>query len=128
MKQELIHKELSYRIIGLAFEIFNVIGPGHPEKYYQRAFEVLLRRESMQFKKQEYVPFDFKKNAIGKNFIDLIVEAEVIIELKVGERFTRSDFDQANRYLKYTGLKLCLLILFSKKGVLYKRVLNIYPR
>jgi len=125
---ELLHKELSYKLVGIAFEIFNAIGPTHPEKYYQNAYEELLKRDLLPFKKQVYVPLEFNNKVIGKNFIDLIVDEKILIEFKVGDRFTKFHFDQVGRYLKYTGLQLGLLILFSANGVVNKRVLNIYPK
>jgi GxxExxY protein len=125
---ELLHKELSYKLVGLAFEVFNILGPGHIEKYYQNGFEELLNREKISFKKQLYVPLEFNNKVIGKNFVDLIIEDTVIIEFKVGERFTKFHFEQTTHYLKHTSKQLGLLILFAPKGVLYKRVLNIYPK
>lgn len=126
--QDLVHKELSFKLVGLSFEVFNVLGPGHLEKYYQNAFEELLKREKLSFKKQVYVPLEFNRKIIGKNFIDLIVEGKIVIEFKVAERFTKFHFEQTAHYLKHTGHQLGLLVLFSNKEVLYKRVLNLYPR
>jgi len=125
---ELIHKELSYRIIGLTYEVFNILGPGHKEKYYQNALEELLKREKIEFRKQVYVPLEFNNKIIGKNFIDIIVENKIVIELKVGNRLTKFHFDQLNHYLKYTGYQLGILVLFSTEGVSSRRVLNLYPK
>jgi GxxExxY protein len=128
MESELVHKELSYKLIGLAYEVHNVLGPGHIEKYYQKAYEELLNREKITYKRQLYVPLEFHNKIIGKNFIDLLVDENIIIEFKVGDHFTKFHFEQTNHYLKYTTKQLGLLILFSNKGVLHKRILNIYPK
>lgn len=125
---ELIHKDLSYKIVGLAFEVFNGLGPGHKEKYYQNALEELLKRENISYRNQVYVPLEFNKKIIGKNFIDIIIEDKIVVELKVGARLTKYHFDQTNHYLKHTGHQLGLLVLFSSEGVFSRRVLNIYQK
>ena len=71
---------------------------------------------------------EFNRKIIGKNFIDLIIDDKIVIELKVAERFTKFHFEQTTHYLKQTGHQLALLILFSDKEVLFRRVLNLYPR
>ena len=126
--QDLVYKELSFQLVGLAFEAFNILGPGHLEKYYQNAYEELLKREMLSFRKQVYLPLEFNRKIIGKNFIDLIIEDKIVIEFKVAERFTKFHFEQTTHYLKHSGHQLGLLILFSNKEVLYRRVLNLYPR
>src|SRR5687768_6058206 len=127
-KIELLYKDLSYQIVGIAFELHNILGPGHKEKVYQAAFEELLKREKIEFKKQVYVPLAFNNRIIGKNFIDLIIDEKIVIELKCAERISKFHYEQTIHYLNYTGYKLGLLILFSSKEVTYKRILNLYQQ
>ena len=127
-KIDLLYKELSYKIVGIAYEVHNILGPGHKEKVYQAAFEELLKREKVNFKKQVYVPLMFNSKVIGKNFIDLIVDDKIVIELKSSDRITKFHMEQTIHYLKYTGHQLGLLILFSTTQVVCKRVLNLYQQ
>jgi GxxExxY protein len=125
LKQDLVHPELSYNLIGCAYEIFNELGFGHPEKIYQRAFAVQLKTKNIAFKEQVYHPLKFKDEIIGKFFFDFLVDEKVIIELKKDNRFSKQHIDQVNEYLRISGIKLAILINFAPNGVIYKRLVNI---
>ncbi len=58
-------------------------------------------------------------------FFDFLVDGTIIIELKKDAYFSKQNIDQVNQYLKTSGIKLALLINFSTKGVVYKRLVNI---
>ena len=119
-KKDLLFPELSYQIMGCAFEVFNEMGFGHPEKFCQRAFAESLRKKNLSFSEQLYFPVKFNDKIVGKMFFDFLVEEKVIIELKKEVRFSKQNIDQENQYLKTSGLKLALLINFSPNGVIYK--------
>lgn len=121
---EILYKELSYKIIGLAYKIYNEIGPDYQEKIYQRAFEIELEKEKLNFEREKYVPLTYEGESIGKYFIDFLIENTVVLEFKVGNYFYPKDIKQINGYLKSEGLKLGIVILFTKDGVEYKRILN----
>jgi GxxExxY protein len=123
-KKDLLFPELSYQIVGCAFDVFNEMGFGHPEKFYQRAFAEALRKKNLIFTEQLYLPVKFNNTTVGKMFFDFLVEEKVIIELKKNARFSKQNIDQVNQYLKTSGLKLALLINFSPNGVIYKRLVN----
>jgi GxxExxY protein len=53
-RKDLIYPELSYTIVGILFEVYNHLGPGHKEKYYQKAVAVALRAAKASFKEQVY--------------------------------------------------------------------------
>jgi GxxExxY protein len=52
-RKDLIYPELSYKIIGCAFDVYNSLGGGHHEKYYQRALAEAFTREKLKFQLQE---------------------------------------------------------------------------
>jgi GxxExxY protein len=125
LKKDLLFPELSYKIVGCAFEVFNELGFGHAEKIYQRAFAESLKKANIQFKEQFYYPINFNDKVIGKLFFDFFVEEKVIIELKKNARFSKKNIDQVNQYLKASGTQLAILINFSSAGVIYKRMVNL---
>jgi GxxExxY protein len=125
MDNELIFKELSYKIVGLAFEIDNELGSGLPEKAYSNAFEQLLSREGIAFKKEVYCPIKIIDKVVLKQYIDFIVDNKIVVELKTGALSYKKVFTQVNNYLKEKDLKLGLIIRFTREGVVTKRVLNI---
>ncbi len=124
-RNDLIYPELSYKIVGCAFEVFNELGFGHAEKYYQKAMAITLKNAGLTFKEQFYAPLKFQGELVGKLYLDFLVEDKIIIELKKNDHFSKSNIDQVNQYLLSSKLQLALLINFSSKGVISKRLVNI---
>lgn len=56
-RKDLIHPQLSYAIIGVLFDVYNNLGPGHREKYYQKAIATALKTAGISFKEQVAVPY-----------------------------------------------------------------------
>lgn len=124
--QDLLYPKLSYEIGGAAFDVYNCLGAGHNEKYYQRALEESFIEKGLKFKREVKCPLNFKSKVVGRRFVDFIVEGKVIIELKKGDRFAKTNIDQVLDYLKLNNLKLAILINFGSKGVQFKRIVNLY--
>ncbi|MEO6302035.1 MAG: GxxExxY protein [Bacteroidia bacterium] len=124
-RDNLVYPELSYKIVGCAFEVFNELGFGHAEKYYQKAMAIGLKNVGLNFKEQFYAPLKFQGELVGKLYLDFLVEDKVIIELKKSDHFSKSNIDQVNQYLLSSKLQLALLINFSAKGIISKRLVNI---
>jgi GxxExxY protein len=124
-RNDLVYPELSYALIGCAYDVFNELGFGHHEKYYQRSYALALKEKNLSFKEQVYFPLKFKEQVIGKMFFDFLVDEKVIVELKKDNRFSKQHVDQVKEYLQVSGLKLALLINFTRSGVVYMRILNI---
>ncbi len=59
-RTDLVYPELSFIIVGCAYEVFNELGPGHTEKNYQRALAVVYEGKKIKFKEQMYYPLKFK--------------------------------------------------------------------
>lgn len=50
-RDDLVCPELSYEIVGCAYEVFDELGPGHPEKAYQKYFAIVLKNKKHSFKR-----------------------------------------------------------------------------
>jgi GxxExxY protein len=124
-RNDLIYPDLSFKIVGLAFEVFNELGSDHKEKVYQTAVSRQLKLNNIPFQKEVFHPLVFKNEVIGKNYFDFLIDGKMILELKRSDNFSKSHFDQVNHYLLISDLKLGLLITFANKGVRFKRVVNI---
>jgi len=124
MKEGLIYPELSYRLIGVAYAIFNEIGYGYKEKLYQRAFRIELAKNSIQFQEEKRVRLVYKGEIIGYYQYDFLVEDKIVVELKVRHRFGYVDIHQVLGYLKARHLELALLIYFTKEGVKFRPIIN----
>jgi GxxExxY protein len=120
----LLFPELSYQIIGSAFEVFKELGPHLKEKTYQKAFEEVLCRRVIRYAREQYVPIIFNGVTIGAHFLDFVIEDKIVAELKVGNHFDRRNLLQVTRYLQSTKYPLAIVINFTQIGVRQRRVLN----
>ena len=116
--------ELSKKIIGAAFEVSNILGAGFLEKVYENALNKELNLRGLKTQQQVPLKVHYKNELVGDYFADILVENEIIIELKTVKEFDEIHIAQCLNYLKIIGLKLCLLINFSKPKVEIKRIVN----
>ena len=119
---ELLHGETTGHIIGAAFEVHNHLGYGFLEKVYQRALQVELLKRGCKAELEVPLKVYYKGISIGEYFADLVVDAAVIVELKVAKKYNSEDEAQLLNELKATKTKVGLLINFGRQGVEYKRM------
>lgn len=122
---KIVHKELSYAIIGAIFEVYNELGYGFKERYYEDAIAKEFERKSIKYKRQMVFDLKYKGDAIGKYRFDFLVEDIIIVELKTGNFYSKQNITQAVQYLKAANLELALLVNMTQHGVKYRRILNI---
>jgi len=122
---EIIYKDLTYKIIGILYDVHNKLGGGHKEVYYQRAIQLEFDKNNIQYKKELYSPLTYDKEKIGKYYLDFLIEKKIILEIKKGERFNKNDIDQVYRYLQTSNLKLGILANFTRSKVRIKRIVNL---
>ena len=124
-RHDLIYPELSYRIVGVLFSVFNELGYGYKEQYYQRAIAKELKELIISFQEQIMYPIKFKGSTIGKQIFDFLIDNKIILEIKRGDRFSNKDIIQTTGYLRISNLRLAILARFSSKGLKFKRILNL---
>lgn len=125
IRSDLLYPELSYQIIGSLFDVYNCLGAGHHEKYYQRAIAEELKSRKLKFQEQVYYPLNYRSSVIGRNYLDFLIEDKVILEIKKGDYFSKRHIDQVLNYLKLSAKKLAILANFSSRGILFKRIINV---
>ncbi|PIP26179.1 MAG: GxxExxY protein [Candidatus Moranbacteria bacterium CG_4_9_14_3_um_filter_40_7] len=125
IRNDLIYKDECYKIVGLIFEIFNNIGYGHKENFYQNAIANTFVENKIPFKQQLKARVKYKEKEIGYYFFDFLVFDKIVVELKQKNYFSKKDIDQTYSYLKAANLKLGILIYFTKNGIRYKRIVNL---
>ncbi len=124
-RNDLIYKDECYRIIGLIYEVYNDVGFGHKEKFYQNAVANALIENKIPFKRELKVKVAYKGKDIGYYFFDFLVFDKIVVELKQRNYFSKKDIEQLYSYLKTMSLKLGLLIYFTKSGIRYRRIVNL---
>ena len=105
--------ELAYKVIGAAMEVHRKLGPGFLESVYEEALCVELAKRGIAFEQQVEIGIDYKGHAVGKARLDLLLEKQLIAELKTVDGFAPMHKAQAISYLRATGLDLALLINFN---------------
>ena len=113
---------LTERVIGAVFEVSNSLGAGFLEKVYERA--LLTELELQGLKAVAEVPFSvvYKGQFVGEYFADIVVDDEVVVELKCVDRLGEAHVAQCLNYLRASGLRLCLLVNFQRAKVEWKRI------
>ena len=108
--------ELSGKIIGCAIEVHKNLGPGLLESAYERCLSYELIAAGLRHDMQKELPIDYKGLKLDTGYrIDLIVENEVIVELKSVDKVLPIHEAQLLTYMKLAGIKVGLLINFNVK-------------
>ena len=117
-------EELSKKIIGAAIEVHRELGPGFLESIYEEALKVEFMEQELHYDAQKEIQIKYLGIEVGLHRLDLLVENQIIIELKAVKELTDVHFSQLRSYLKATGLKVGLLFNFAKPTLEIKRVVN----
>lgn len=125
---EPIYKDLSYKIVGILFDVHNEVGFGYQEKYYQRAIAQAFVQRGIPFREQLPFNLTYREQIIGRYYLDFLIDDKIILEIKRGNHFSRRNVYQVTGYLKRTGLLLAILANFTSSGVKFMRLLNLPDR
>ena len=106
---------LTKRIIGAAIEVHRVLGPGLLESIYEEALCREFDVQGIRHERQVEIDVEYKGTCIKGQRLDLLVEKEVVLEIKAVGRLPDVATAQVLSYLKASGLKRGLLINFSEK-------------
>jgi GxxExxY protein len=121
--------ELSYKIRGAIFTVYNELGPGLLESTYQSALEYELNELGLTVEKEVALPLKYKNISLAAGYrIDLIVEKKVLIELKSVEEISAVHHKQVITYLKLSGIKLGILVNFNTMEIsksIFRKVNNL---
>jgi GxxExxY protein len=110
-------------VIGAAYEVSNVLGAGFFEKVYERAMVRELTLRGLAVKTQVPYPVVYKGHCIGEYQADLLVENQLLLELKCADHLANEHIAQCINYLKASRLKLALLLNFQKPRLEWKRII-----
>ncbi|MCK4782028.1 GxxExxY protein [Candidatus Parcubacteria bacterium] len=110
---ELLYKQESYIIQGVAFDIYKQFRNRHKEKVYQNSFYLGLKNKSLAVEKEKRIDILYNNKKVGTYIPDLVVNNIIFIELKVKPNLIQEDIKQFWYYLKVSGYKLGYLINFG---------------
>jgi len=105
---------LTEKIISAAIEVHRILGPGLLESIYEEALCYELSKRGMPFERQKDVDVVYKDQVIKGQRLDLLVNGEVVVEIKSVRRLEQIFIAQVLSYLKATGIKRGLIINFGQ--------------
>jgi len=110
---ELLYKQESYIIQGVAFDIYKKFRNRHKEKVYQNSFYYGLKDKNLKVEKEKRIDIFYNGRKVGTYTPDLVVENKIIIEVKVKPKLTQDDIKQFWYYLKSSNYNVGYLINFG---------------
>ena len=119
-----MNDHLSELIIGCAYTVANTLGAGFLEKVYENAFAHELRKQGLEVAQQSGITVYYDGIVAGEYIADLLVENEILVELKAVKSLDNVHMAQCLNYLKATRLQVFLLINFGTPHIEVKRIVN----
>jgi GxxExxY protein len=125
-KEGLERGGLTERIIGAAIEVHRRLGPGFLESIYEHALVIELKKCDLRVAAQQPFPVKYDDIEVGRQRLDLLVDNEIIVELKAVKNLEEIHFAVTKSYLRALKLRHGLLLNFNKPTLEIKRVRNPY--
>jgi len=118
-----MHSELTDKIINLAIKVHKALGPGFPERFYEKALVYELGKNKINYNTEKNIYVKYDNIALGIQRLDLVVDDKVILELKIASEINEAHTAQIVSYLKASGMKIGLILNFAKNKLEIKRVI-----
>ena len=109
------HRELTEKIIGVFYEVYNELGHGFLESVYEKAFDIALTSKGIAVLRKIEVPVWFRGQKVGDFEADMLVEKYVLLELKAGRGLDAAHEAQLLNYLRATEIEVGMLFSFGLK-------------
>ena len=107
-------EDVMSRVIGACIEVHRHLGPGFLESTYHRAVCIELDERGLSFEKGKHVTISYKGRTLTDQFIDLVVESCLVVEIKAVAQLEEIHGSQVVSYLRATELRAGLLVNFNK--------------
>ena len=122
MDDNILYKDLSYEIVAAAIDVWKNLGYGFLEKVYENALMIELRKREISCEQQRPIKVHYDGQIVGDFIGDIIVNKEIILELKSAKGIDNAHIAQVLNYLKATGSRLGLILNFGPDKLESKRV------
>ena len=118
---KLLYPELSNKVLALAFNVHNILGPGLLESCYEGSMVVELKRAGIPYQQQQVFPLQYKGELVGGYIADLVVGSKIILELKSVKTMHEVMEAQLLNYLRLSKIRVGYLMNFNSTRLQYKR-------
>jgi GxxExxY protein len=119
---DLLHGELTEKVIKAFYHIYNTLGYGFLEKVYENALAITLRKWGLEVQQQRHVQVYFECEFAGEFKADLLVNGVLIVELKSAESMDKSHEAQLLNYLRVTWIEVGLVLNFGPKPAFKRKI------
>ena len=120
--KDIVYKELSYEVVGLAMEVHRKLGFGFLEKVYENALMVLLEKNEIPAQQQVPLRVYFEGKIVGDYIADILVDSKIILELRSVDKIVDAHRAQVLNYMRAIRMRLGMIFNFSKKSLVYERL------
>ena len=110
----MLYSEITEKIIKAFFKVYNTLGYGFLEKVYENALVIELQKMGFNISQQHNIKVYYGMKMVGDYYADIIVDDNIIIELKAAESLKKEHKTQLINYLKATDKEVGLLLNFGK--------------
>jgi GxxExxY protein len=124
MNTNLRHRDTTQAIIGGFYDVYNQLGHGFLESVYESALEIDLKMAGIPAKRQEEIGVFFRGHCVGKYVADLIVNDQVVVELKAARAIAPAHEAQLLNLLEATRIEVGLLLNFGPTAEFRRMVLS----
>jgi GxxExxY protein len=122
-KKNILFKELSDTVIGIAFKVHTRIGSALPEHVYHHSLEQELLSQGISHSSQQCHQVYYNDTNVGHFFSDIIVDNKIILELKSADKITQGHLSQLFTYLRVSRLHVGYVLNFGTRSLGFKRLI-----
>lgn len=118
---DLIYKDLSYRVVGCFYEVYNQLGPGFKELVYHRALAIEFDIQKIPYEEEKKKPIKYKGKNAGIYTPDFVIDKKIIVEIKAVDFMPKLYEAQLYYYLRGTDYKLGYIVNFGLSEIDIRR-------
>jgi len=116
--------DLSNRVIAAAIQVHKLLGPGFLESVYEQALRIELEERNIKAQAQKSIEVLYNGRVVGNHVLDLLVEDQLVVELKAVSKLENIHYAQLRSYLNATCTKVGLLMNFNAPTLVVRRVVR----
>jgi GxxExxY protein len=119
--KEYKYSDVTEKIIGCAMKVHSWFGPGFPEIIYQRSLLIELEKAGLKCRAEVEKDVFYEETFVGKRRLDVIVEENILVELKAIGELDNSCYNKIINYLRVFKIEVGLLLNFGTQSLQFKR-------
>lgn len=119
--EKILYKELSYKLVGCCFQVYNTLRPGHKEEIYHKALKIEFDKQSIKYVSKKKLKIQYKDIEVGIYEPDFIIDDKIIVEIKSVLSMPKVFELQLYHYLKGSEYRLGYIINFGSDKIDIRR-------